>query len=828
MDATGSATGLAGEAPRNYFSALASQDQPWLSHAETFLWWSARFAGDSTFNVRVVLRLRGPVDVSALSNSIVELGRRHEALRTAFPREHKTIVRRLLPAESIRPVLVDLTQADAGHSVEASIGAEANRGFNLTSGPLCRARILRLGDREHVLQFTIHHLIIDRRSVDVLLGDLAAIYAAFREGKESPLPGLPVGYGEYVVGRKREVQERELDKAVTYWRAHLTHLPSLLDLPTDTTRRPARYFEGRTLKFDISVARTTALSQLARRHGVTVFVVLLAALTTLLHRLSGQPSVAVEIPISSRRSRAAESMVGLLVDLAVLRTDFADEPRFDEVLSQVRAATLGALNHAVAPIHILVDALRAEVDESHSALAQVMFNLIDRRPRAELLRSLGAEPVRLDDAPHSKFDLMVTAYWDEVLSFEILYKRDLFSDERMQHFAEQFGGLLDQVVDEPGTPIGDYSMARTSTAYRPTRSALPDSSIDVPFALPARIRTHAGAQPTVAAIVQGAMEISYATLARRCDTAPGSVDEHVSHLIDLSLPASGHREWASDAQWATNTLSLSPGLRFGCLPGSGAHVMRHAIHAALWSGGTIHLPPPGARDQFDFQAVDLDVVYGELAAWRRCTSTEHRVSMTHGFVLGGVMVATDVTRLRAFAPRSSWAYLPFAADDAALRSCYVVEEALTPRTIIPIGRGMSGTELAVFNRRQRDAGVGELGELYFRGAHAGSSRERDWTPTGLAARYLPGGEIDRLGDRAQWDTLRGYTVRFDAVTSALMEHPAVLDARVFLDPLDRDSLVAQLSIVPGHDWPREDLAEFLRVRLAPFMIPRRYAQVDCA
>jgi non-ribosomal peptide synthetase component F len=825
MDGTGSAAGLAGKAPRNYFSALASQDQPWLSHAETFLWWSARLAGDSTFNVRVVLRLRGPIDVSALSDSVVELGRRHEALRTAFPREQRIIVRRVLAPESIRPVLVDLTDADSSRAAEDAIGAEANRGFNLSSEPLCRVRILRLGDREHVLQFTIHHLIIDRRSVDVLLGDLAAIYKAFREGKDSPLPDLPVGYGEYVVGRKREVQERELDKAVRHWQTHLAQLPSLIDLPTDTTRRPARYFEGRTLKFDVSIARTTALSELARRHGVTVFVVLLAALKTLLHRLSGQTAVAVEIPISSRRSKAAQSMVGLLVDLAVLRTDFTGEPRFDEVLSQVRAATLGALEHAVAPLHVLVDALGAEVDESHSALSQVMFNLIDRGPRADVLRSLGAEPVRLNNAPHSKFDLMVTAYWEnQSLSFEMLYKRDLFSDDRMQHFAGQFSGLLDQVVDDPATLVGDYSIAGTSITDRTPRPPLPGSGSDeTQSALLARIRTHAHTQPTGAAIVLGDRETSYGALALRADAVSGTLDDHVSRVIDFSSLASGSdQEWAADAQWTASTFSLQTGRRIGCLPGSGAHVIRQAIYAALWSGGTVHLPAPGHPGQVSSQAIELDVIYGELAAWRRFALPEHRLSMTHGVVVGGVMVATDVKRLRAFAPRASWAYLPFGGDDSGLRSCYLVAEAETPRTILPIGRGMSGTELAVLDRRQREAGVGELGELYFRGAHGSSSRDRTWTPTGLAARYLPGGEIDRLGDRAQRDTVRGYTVRFDEVISALMEHPAVLDARVFLDPDDRDSLAAQVSMIAGHEWPGDDLAEFLRVRLAPFMIPKRY------
>jgi hypothetical protein len=330
--------------------------------------------------------------------------------------------------------------------------------FNLSRGPLFRARLIRVNCDDHLLQFTIHHLVVDGRSVDILLRELSVLYGAFSQDKASPLPDLPVQYAEHAARRKRLFQNGALDKALSHWQTPLAGITSLLDLPTDRLRRTARHYRGQTMTFELAADRTKALAQLARRHNTTLFVVLLAMVKLLLHRLSGNPSIVVEAPLGNRRSLEAEGAHRFVRGPGDAAHRRRRRPAFSDLVSSVRRTTLGAFDHAGVPIHVLVGALNTTVDESHSALSQVMFNLIDRRQRAVHLESLNAEQLPLPDSPHSKFDMMLTAHLTDTLRFQLVYKRDLFSETRMQAFVEQFNTVVDQVLADPDKRVAQYSL----------------------------------------------------------------------------------------------------------------------------------------------------------------------------------------------------------------------------------------------------------------------------------------------------------------------------------------------------------------------------------
>lgn len=856
--------------PRAFFARIASSEQPFLSHSEEFLWWSARLAGDATFNVRVVLRLRGPLRLSALEASIVEIARRHETLRTVFPMESGVIRRRLLPPDAARPVFTDLEPSDpATREGDAwrLVLEESNRPFNLARGPLFRSRILRVEPDSHLLQFTIHHLVIDGRSVDILLRELGALYTAYSGNRESPLPELTVQYAAHAAERKRLLAGPRLERTLAYWRGRLAGSPSLLALPTDAIRRTARHYPGHTLTFGLDAERTAAIQALARRYGTTTFVLLLSVLKLLLYRLSGNPSIAVETPFGNRRSLKAEGLIGLLVDLVPLRTDLSGNPTFPELLAGVRQTTLGAFDHAGISIHQLVGAVDVNVDQSHSAICQVMFNLINRQQRAVHLASLQAEQLPLPDSPHSKFDLMLTAHLTDALGFQLLYRRDLFSEARMHVMVDQFTGLLDQALAASDRRIEQYSLVtrRGIEAAAPLQPGDGISATTRGTDIASRVRSHAAERSRIA-LLDGREEASYGELDTRGDEvaaalAAGGVRSgdavpvhHGSPLAVVAGLLGAIRAGAStvilDAEgapatwdvqtlsrcggWMAEAFSLAPGSRVGVLPGTGAGVLIQAAFAALSAGATLHVPPPGesSGNVETWMNQPLAVAFGEPAAWRRLRKNGSRLpSLRCAVFVGGVLVREDVLRVRALSPDAACCYVS-AFDGLPGPSCW---RHLPPgdrdlRTIVPLGCGLPGVDVLVLTREGEPAGVGELGEIHVRDGRQG---ELAWpardqvAATGLLGRVLPDESIDRVGGPSDWGSVDGYTIRFDEVASALMRHPDILDARVSVETNgSRAELVARVVCDDERAWPGDALAEFLSDHVPGYMTPCRITRVS--
>ncbi|HYO72163.1 MAG TPA: amino acid adenylation domain-containing protein, partial [Archangium sp.] len=312
-------------------------DEPPLSFAQQRLWFMDQLqSGSTAYNIPYALRLEGLLEREALERALEEVMRRHEVLRAFFKSREGEPVMHLagLTRPSLSPV--DLSEMDAGQrrgAVEWLVSEESSRPFELSRGPLLRATLLRLGEREHVLLLTVHHIVFDGWSAGILFRELAALYDAFSRGAPSPLPELALRYADYARWQRGWLKGEVLEKQLAYWRQRLAGSPPVLDLPLDRPRPAQR--SARAGRVPVVLARepSEALEALAQREGCSLFMVLLAGFQALLARWSGQEDVVVGTPVAGRTREEVEGLIGLFVNTLVLRTDVSGAPTFRELLA---------------------------------------------------------------------------------------------------------------------------------------------------------------------------------------------------------------------------------------------------------------------------------------------------------------------------------------------------------------------------------------------------------------------------------------------------------------------------------------------------------------
>src|SRR5215217_1019388 len=355
----------------------ADRDGAPLSFAQERLWFVDRLEpGSAVYNIPVEWRLGGALDEAALERALGEIVRRHEALRTTFREVDGSPVQVIAPFGGFTLRLDDLSGlADADREVEVRrrAGEEAARPFDLSAGPLFRAALLRLGEEDHVLLLSMHHIVSDGWSTGVLFRELSALYAAYLAGRESPLPELPVQYADYAVWQREQLAGEVLDRQLAYWKERLAGAPELLELPTDHPRPAVQTYRGATVLVELSLQLLERLQALGQSEGATLYMVLLGAFQVLLGKYAGSEDVVVGTPIAGRTRRETEELIGFFVNTLVLRTDLSGNPSFRETLRRVREVTLGAYAHQEVPFEKLVAELQPERSLSHSPLFQVMF-----------------------------------------------------------------------------------------------------------------------------------------------------------------------------------------------------------------------------------------------------------------------------------------------------------------------------------------------------------------------------------------------------------------------------------------------------------------------
>ncbi|HYH79110.1 MAG TPA: amino acid adenylation domain-containing protein, partial [Longimicrobium sp.] len=344
-----------------------------LSFAQERLWFLDRLEpGSTTYNIPAAWRLGGALDAAALERALGEIVRRHEALRTVFAEVDGSPVQVIAPFGGFALPVEDLSgDSDREAALGRRAGEEARRAFDLSAGPLFRAALLRLGDEDHVLLLSMHHIVTDGWSMGVLFRELSALYAAYREGGESPLADLAVQYADHAVWQREQLEGEVLDRQLSYWRERLAGAPELLELPADRPRPPVQTYRGASVPVQLSPELLERLQALGRSEGATLYMTLLGAFQVLLSKYSGSEDVVVGSPIAGRTRGEVEELIGLFLNTLVLRTDLSGDPSFRELLGRVREATLGAYEHQEVPFEKLVAELQPERSLSHSPLFQV-------------------------------------------------------------------------------------------------------------------------------------------------------------------------------------------------------------------------------------------------------------------------------------------------------------------------------------------------------------------------------------------------------------------------------------------------------------------------
>ncbi|HEV2735306.1 MAG TPA: condensation domain-containing protein, partial [Longimicrobiaceae bacterium] len=383
-----------------------------LSSAQQRLWFLEQLGGmGSTYNVRRRLRLRGELDRAALRRALDRIVARHEALRTTFVAVDGEPEQRIASAEASAFQLVEHDlggHADAGAELGRLVQEEGDAPFDLGRGPLIRGRLIRLGERDHVLLLTMHHIVSDAWSTGVLLDELGALYGAFLGGEADPLPPLPVQYADYAAWQRRWMDGEVLARQADYWKATLAGAPRLLELPADHARPERQDHAGAAVRVELDEELAAALRALGQRHGTTLFMTLLAGWAATLGRLSGQDDVVVGTPTANRERPEIEGLIGFFVNTLPLRVDLAGSPTVAELLARVRERVVEAQQRQDIPFEQVVELVQPSRSLAHSPVFQAMFAW-QNVPRSSLeLPGLELAPVQGPAQSTVKFDLDLT------------------------------------------------------------------------------------------------------------------------------------------------------------------------------------------------------------------------------------------------------------------------------------------------------------------------------------------------------------------------------------------------------------------------------------
>jgi amino acid adenylation domain-containing protein len=929
-----------------------------LSFGQERLWFLDQLEPDNaSYNVPAAVRLAGRLRVPALAQAISEVLRRHEILRTTFPTVAGSPRQVIAPPREVSLDALDLGPLSADEreaAVQREAAAEAQRPFDLAAGPLVRARLLRLTDDDHVLLFTLHHVVSDGWSLGILVREVAALYEAFAEGAPSPLPELAIQYADYAAWQRRYLSGEVLDRQLAYWRDALRGAPQAIDLPSDRPRPPVPTYRGAHVPVHLPAPLARSLAALSRGAGVTLYMTLLAGFYALLGRYSRQDDIAVGTPIANRTRTETEGLIGFLINTLVLRGDLSGDPTFLELVGRVRGAALGAYAHQDVPFERLVEHLKPERDLSRSPLFQVMFALQNTPLAPVRVTGLSLRGVAAPSGT-SKFDLTLTLEeGDDGITGYLEYAEDLWDEATVRRMAEHYRTLLEGAAADPKRKVSDLPVL--PRAERQT--VLVDwNATKTPFRDDARLtdlvaEQAARAPAAIAAVFEG-QALTYGELVSR------------ARRLARHLRGRGVTDGARVGLCLTRSLDMLVAL-LGVLEAGAAYVpldpdYPKARLAFILDDARAHLlvteralegllaPPPGGLVRVDADRAVIDAetdapvttgatsaspayaIYtsgstgqpkGVVVPHRALVNFLASMQKTPGLTAKDVLLAVtslsfDIAGLELYLPLVAGARVHIAsredvADGARLAALVAssgatvlqatpatfrllldagwegspdlailcggeafpapLADALVPRAravwnmfgptettiwstvhrveagraLVPIGKPIDNTVVAVLDPRQAPLPIGVPGELYIGGDGLAIGyhdrpeltaerfivsplREGDaplWGSarlyrTGDLARFLPSGELEFLGRLDHQVKVRGYRIELGEIEAVLGRHPAVREVVVVARAFGAGDtrLVAYLALREGQAPSLAESRAFLKEHLPDYMIP---------
>jgi amino acid adenylation domain-containing protein len=443
-------------------NAIARRSDPRelpLSSGQRRLWFLDRLEAGIHYNDHFNLRLTGRLDVAALTRSIEEILRRHEAMRVAFTEIDGTPRQSLAPIDTLRLARIDLSklpEPDQAAAVEELGIEEARRSFNLSTGPLWRFTLLVLNAEDHLLLITAHHIAIDGWSRGVFLKELSVLYPAFLAGESSPLQDLPIQFADYAAWQSEWLRSETVERQLEYWKRQLHGSPTFLELPTDRFRPTMQTFRGARHWVTLPRETTAALNELCRAERATLFMGLLAVLQILLNRYTGQEDILIGTPVANRNRKELEGLIGYFLNMLVLRGKVSGDPTFRELLHAARQTTLDALAHQDVPLDQVIDILQRE--GTNTPRFQVLFVLQNAPMPTPSMAGINVQEWEVDSGT-SRFDLTLSlTETPEGLKGRIEYATDLFDADRIERLDGHFRTLIEQVVAKPDARLSELSL----------------------------------------------------------------------------------------------------------------------------------------------------------------------------------------------------------------------------------------------------------------------------------------------------------------------------------------------------------------------------------
>ncbi|MBV9060747.1 MAG: AMP-binding protein, partial [Pseudonocardiales bacterium] len=502
-------------------------DRVALSFAQRRLWFLHQMEGPSaTYNICLALRLSGVVNREALRAALGDVVARHESLRTVFRHHDGVAYQQVLDPEAACPALGITTTTEV--ELPALLTAAARYAFDLAGEPPLRAQLFVLGLQEQVLLIVVHHIAGDGWSLRPLARDLATAYAAHCHGQQPDWAPLPVQYVDYTLWQHQLLGDHAdpdslFAAQVAYWTQALAGLPEQLALPTDRPRPPVASYRGDYLPVHLDATLHQQLRDLARRSGASLFMVLQAALATLLTKLGAGEDIPIGSAIAGRTDHALDDLVGFFVNTLVLRTDTSGNPTFTQLLAQVRDTALAAYAHQDVPFEYLVEVLNPTRSLAHHPLFQVMFGLQNTPPADFDLPDLEVQtlPVPIGTA---KFDLSVHL-WEhhtthgnpDGLHGIIEYATDLFDQPTIETIVTRWVRLLETVATDPHRPISQIDLLTTDERHQLLIDCNATTAPTPASCLPVLFETQVAATPDAPAVICGNTTLTYRQLNTRAN-----------------------------------------------------------------------------------------------------------------------------------------------------------------------------------------------------------------------------------------------------------------------------------------------------------------------
>jgi amino acid adenylation domain-containing protein len=504
-----------------------------LSHGQRALWFLYLLDPESAaYNVPGVVTIEGELDAAALRRAFQAIVDRHPVLRSTFSTSQGGPVRRVHEGLEV-PFSAETASRSTPEELARRLDEEANRPFDLETGPLLRVHLFERSKQEHVLLVVVHHIVTDFWSQGLLLQELDALYPAARAGEEGAVPPPAMLYRGFVRWQREMLAGEAGERLRAYWRERLAGELPVLELPLDRPRPPVQTYGGATCRLRLPRDLSARLAALGRERGATLFMTLLAAFKALLYRYTGQADLLVGVPTTGRSRAGFAAMLGYFINPVVLRTDLRENPSFDQLLAQVRRHALGAFEHQDYPFPLLVEDLQPERDPSRSPLFQVMFAL----QKAPALKgqdltpfALNEEGARLEigglplvsmplEERVAQFDLTLTmGESGGELAASFNYNTDLFGAETIDRMTRHFETLLAGIAADPARRLADLPLLTEAERYRMlvkwnhTRAYYPETAV-----IHGLFEGQVDRTPELPAVIHRGEELAYRELDRRAN-----------------------------------------------------------------------------------------------------------------------------------------------------------------------------------------------------------------------------------------------------------------------------------------------------------------------